>query len=68
MNDLTSFEIGILRQCAAGTDIKSSDRPSDRAKTKLKNRGYLKFDRTYWKWMLTIEGHAFLHSHDWVNR
>lgn len=55
---LSDIEERLLRECAAGQDIKSSDRPADRARTRLKRLGYLTFDRGTWRWNITDAGRA----------
>jgi hypothetical protein len=62
--NLSAIEAKLLRSCAAGNNLLSSDRPSDKAKTRLKKRGLLYFDRSKWVWTITPEGHAALTWHD----
>ena len=57
---LSDLEERLLRECAAGQDIKSSDRPADRARTRLKKLGYLTFDRAGWRWQITDAGRSAL--------
>lgn len=45
-----------LRKLRNGDDIKSSDRASDKARTKLKKLGLIEFDRTAWLWKMTPSG------------
>jgi predicted RNase H-like HicB family nuclease len=53
---LSNIELALLRNLAVGQNILSSDRPSDRAKTKLKKVGYIHFERECWKWVVTDAG------------
>jgi hypothetical protein len=46
----------LLIRLANHEDIRSSDRPSDAARTRLKNRGLIIFDREKWRWHLTYAG------------
>lgn len=45
-----------------GEDIRSSDRPSDRARTTLKKHGLITFDRSTWRWDITDAGREVLGS------
>jgi hypothetical protein len=53
---MTDLENELLMRLANNEDIKSSDRAEDKARTKLKNRGLIIFDREKWRWHLTYAG------------
>lgn len=59
---MTEIEQRLLRECSAGHDIKSSDRPADRARTRLKKLGYIVFNRETWQWDITENGRLALTS------
>jgi hypothetical protein len=60
MNELTPIERDQLQKCFDGLDIKSSDRPTDKARQRLKRLGYLVFEKSYWRWRITDAGRAAL--------
>lgn len=49
-----------LQALQRGMNICSSDRPSDRARTKMKKLGLITFDRKMWLWRITDDGRAAL--------
>lgn len=49
-----------LERLGRGENICSSDRPTDRARTRLKKRGLIEFDRPTWRWKLTDAGRSQL--------
>lgn len=53
-------EFHILVRLAAGEDIRSSDRPSDRLRKRLVRKGLIEFRRVGWRWALTDAGRAML--------
>lgn len=53
-----------LIRLSRGENIASSDRVSDRARTKLKKHGLITFDRAAWKWVLTQSGKRALRVHE----
>jgi hypothetical protein len=57
---LTDIEWSQLRRAAAGENISSSDRPSDRARTKLKRLGLLEYNRAFARWLVTDLGRSAL--------
>ncbi len=57
---MTEIELSQLLRAEKGEDIRSSDRPSDRARTKLKRLGYLIYDRSCARWRITPAGRAAL--------
>jgi hypothetical protein len=57
---LSEIERDQLRRAVVGENIASSDRASDRARTRLKKLGYLHFDRAGWRWIATPAGRAAL--------
>lgn len=64
---LSSLELKLLREAVSGRDIKSSDRREDKAKARLKKAGYLRFDRDFWRWVVTDAGRAGLRQYSDVN-
>lgn len=56
MATLTNLEWDILFRLSMNEDIKSSDRPRDQARTRLKRLGLIIFDRSSWRWQLTHAG------------
>lgn len=61
---LTDIEWSQLRRASLWEDIRSSDRPSDRARTRLKRLGLLQYNRTFSRWCVTPEGRAALAEED----
>jgi hypothetical protein len=57
---LTGIESSQLRLAEQGVDIRSSDRPGDRARSKLKRLGLLVYERSYARWRITDLGRAAL--------
>lgn len=57
---MTPIEFSQLHRLERGEDIKSSDRDEDRARTALKKRGFIRFDRVDWRWRITDAGRAAL--------
>lgn len=58
---LTDIEWSQLRLSSQGVDIRSSDRPSDRARSKLKRLGLLTYERApIARWRVTDAGRAAL--------
>lgn len=58
---LTDIEWSQLRLADQGVDIRSSDRPSDRARSKLKRLGLLAYERApIARWRVTDLGRAAL--------
>lgn len=54
--ELSDLEMDLLYRLADRENITSSDRPSDRARTRLKKLGLIIFDRQKWRWHLTYAG------------
>lgn len=57
---LTDIEWSQLRMASQGADIRSSDRPADRARTKLKRLGFLVYNLSFARWHVTDAGRAAL--------
>ena len=58
--NLTPLDIKQMEQLVSGRDIAGSDRAGDRSRTKLKNLGFIRFDRDDWRWQITEAGRAAL--------
>lgn len=57
---LSAVETKILRDLSWGKDGLGSDRAEDKAKTRMKRLGLIRFDRSRWRWELLNAGHAAL--------
>lgn len=57
---MTEIELSQLLRAEKGEDIRSSDRPSDRARTRLMRLGYLGYDWSLVRWYITPAGRAAL--------
>jgi len=57
---LTAVHVEQLARLDRGEDVKSSDRPTDRARSKLKRLGLIEFNRSTWLWLITDAGRAAL--------
>jgi hypothetical protein len=64
MLPLSEIEVTQLRRLMNGENICSSDRPTDRARTRLKRLGYVQFDRSAWLWRITAAGREHLAALD----
>lgn len=53
---MTDLERDILIRLSNNENVTSSDRPGDRARTRLKKLGYIVFDRSKWRWYITHAG------------
>ena len=62
--NLTTDMLDQLQKLERGVDVRSSDRTTDRARTKLKKLGMITFDRSVWLWFITDAGRAALSSHN----
>jgi hypothetical protein len=57
---LSEIEVTQLRRLMNGEDICSSDRPTDKARQRLKRLGFIRFDRSAWLWRLLPAGQEHL--------
>lgn len=57
---LSPIELSELRALDRDGNLTGSDREEDRARGKLKRRGYIEFDRPAWLWRMTDAGRAAL--------
>lgn len=58
MSALDEIEMGQLRKLAAGEDIRSSDRPTDKARQRLRRRRFIAYDKGIARWVLLDAGRA----------
>jgi hypothetical protein len=56
MRRLDDIEYSQIKRLLAGEDISSSDRPTDKARQRLKRLGLIEFVKSTWKWRLTAAG------------
>lgn len=49
---------------ASAAHMPMADRTSDKARTRLKQRGFVRFDRGEWKWFRTPAGDAALNEQE----
>jgi hypothetical protein len=63
----SEIELSQLRSCAAGEDIRSSDRPGNKARQRLRRAGLLSFNSKIWRWEVTEEGKRFIEGRNKID-
>jgi len=61
---LSEIEIGQLKRLMNGEDIRSSDRPTDKARQKLKRLRCIAYDKGIARWCILDAGRAALRSRE----
>lgn len=60
MNNLSEIEMDQLRRLANGEDIRSSDRPTDKARQRLSRLKCIAYDKGIARWVLLNAGREAL--------
>ena len=62
MTDLSEIERDQLQRLVRQEDIRSSDRPTDKARTRLKRLGFITYDREAARWVILDAGRVAVSS------